>query len=56
MRRNCTFKAYQFLGIISVFYFHEVLRQRNTFIYKKLLVRKGSLFCDRGRLNFQAFA
>ena len=44
------------LSILLSFSFHEVLQQLNSFIILyKSSGSKGSLFCDRGRLNFQAF-
>ena len=44
------------LSLLLSFYLHVVLQHLKTFIQKKNSVRKGSSFCDTGRLNFQAFA
>ena len=44
------------LSILLSFYFHKVLQHLKTFIDRDVRVPKGSSFCDRRRLNFQAFA
>ena len=44
------------LSLLLSFYFHAILEPLKTFIQNKFSVQKGTLFCDTGRLNFQAFA
>ena len=43
------------LSLLLSFYFHAILEHLKT-LYNKFSVQKGSVFCDTGRLNFQAFA
>ena len=44
------------LSLLLSFYFHVILEHLKTFKQTIARVQKGSLFCDTGRLNFQAFA
>ena len=44
------------LSLLLSFYFHVILDNLKTFIETNFSVQKGSLFCDTGRFNFQAFA
>ena len=43
------------LSLLLSFYFHVILEHLKTLIQTNFRFRKGSLFCDTGRLNFQAW-
>ena len=40
------------LSILPRFYFHDALEQLKTNFLTNVPFKKGSWFCDRGRLNF----
>ena len=44
------------LSILLSFHFHEVSTAPKSLYSQQFSVPKGSSFCDRRRLNFQAFA
>ena len=43
------------ISLLLSFYFHVILEHLLKPLYKQIFGSKGSLFCDWGRLNFQAF-
>ena len=50
------YRSEQFSKKLSKFLLSCGIPAPKNLYTKKFLVRKGSSFCDRGRLNFQAFA